>query len=141
MLQTKYISLDEFQEYFQIDLRAEFGTEEAALAFLKRIEDRLETFVDSNFNANVNMRWPNFTQYQNTITNTHYWNKPFMCLKMVILVSIPVTTQKKAKLHVLNVMLLHLTVKQNYVCVASGIETFLICHHSGVYSNGYRYLS
>jgi len=64
MLQTKYISLDEFQEYFQIDLRAEFGTEEAALAFLKRIEDRLETFVDSNFNANVNMRWPNFTQYQ-----------------------------------------------------------------------------
>ena len=64
MLQTKYISLDEFQEYFQIDLRTEFGTEQSALAFLKRIEDRLATFVDSNFNANIEMRWPCFTDYQ-----------------------------------------------------------------------------
>ena len=64
MLQTRYISLDEFNEYFCIDLRAEFGEEIKALAFLKRIEDRLETFVDSNFNANVAQRWPVFTQYQ-----------------------------------------------------------------------------
>lgn len=64
MLQTKYISLDEFEEYFSIDLRAEFGEEIKALAFLKRIEDRLETFVDSNFNANINMRYPRFTDYQ-----------------------------------------------------------------------------
>lgn len=64
MLQTRYISLDEFNEYFQIDLRAEFGTEEKALAFLKRIEDRLETFVDSNFNANIAMKYPCFTQFQ-----------------------------------------------------------------------------
>ncbi len=64
MLQTKYISLDEFNEYFNIDLRAKFGTEEAAIAFLRRIEDRLATFVDSNFNANIDMRFPCFTDYQ-----------------------------------------------------------------------------
>ena len=64
MLQTKYITLDEFTEYFNIDLRAEFGTEEKALAFLKRIEDRLATYCDSKFNCNVDMKYPCFTDYQ-----------------------------------------------------------------------------
>ena len=64
MLQTKYISLDEFNEYFNIDLAAEFGTVEKAKAFLKRIEDRLATFVDSNFNCNIDMKYPCFTDYQ-----------------------------------------------------------------------------
>ncbi len=64
MLQTKYITLDEFQEYFGIDLRAAFKGEENALAFLKRIEDRLETFCDSNFNCNIDFKYPHFTQYQ-----------------------------------------------------------------------------
>lgn len=64
MLQTKYISLEEFQEYFNIDLVQAFNNTENAVAFLKRIEDRLETFVDSNFNANVAMKWPHFTDYQ-----------------------------------------------------------------------------
>lgn len=64
MLQTKYITLDEFQEYFNIDLRAAFGSQEKAQAFLKRIEDRLETFVDANFNRNIDRLYPDFTQYQ-----------------------------------------------------------------------------
>lgn len=64
MLQTKYISLDEFNEYFNIDLAAEFGTVEKAKAFLKRIEDRLATFVDSNFNTNIDYKYPHFTDYQ-----------------------------------------------------------------------------
>ena len=63
-LQTKYITLDEFEEYFNIDLTAEFGSETKALAFLKRIEDRLATFVDSKFNTNIDMKYPNFTDYQ-----------------------------------------------------------------------------
>lgn len=64
MLQTKYISLDEFEEYFNIDLRSAFSGEEPALAFLKRIEDRLETFCDSKFNANIAYKYPRFTDYQ-----------------------------------------------------------------------------
>ena len=64
MLQTRYITLDEFEEYFSINLRAEFGEEIKALAFLKRIEDRLETFVDSNFNANIAFKYPHFSDYQ-----------------------------------------------------------------------------
>ena len=63
-LQTKYITLDEFQEYFNIDLRASFGDESKALAFLKRIEDRLATFCDSKFNQNIDMKYPCFTDYQ-----------------------------------------------------------------------------
>lgn len=64
MLQTKYITLDEFKEYFGIDLTEAFDTDIAATAFLKRIEDRLATFVDSNFNANIDRRFPCFTDYQ-----------------------------------------------------------------------------
>ena len=64
MLQTKYITLDEFEEYFGINLVEAFDTDTNAMAFLKRIEDRLETFVDSNFNANIDRRYPNFTDYQ-----------------------------------------------------------------------------
>ena len=64
MLQTRYISLDEFEEYFGINLNAEFGSEEKANAFLKRIEDRLETFCDSKFNANIARKYPCFTDYQ-----------------------------------------------------------------------------
>ena len=64
MLQTKYITLDEFEEYFNIDLRAAFDTEANAMAFLKRIEDRLATFCDSNFNQNIDMKYPCFTDYQ-----------------------------------------------------------------------------
>lgn len=64
MLQTKYITLDEFQEYFNINLTEELGGDEQANAFLKRIEDRLETFVDANFNRNIDRLYPEFTDYQ-----------------------------------------------------------------------------
>lgn len=64
MLQTKYITLDEFKEYFGIDLTAQFGTDTEAMAFLKRIEDRLATFCDSNFNQNIDRKYPCFTDYQ-----------------------------------------------------------------------------
>lgn len=64
MLQTRYISLDEFNEYFSIDLVASFKSETKAQAFLKRIEDRLSTFVDANFNRNIDKLYPQFTDYQ-----------------------------------------------------------------------------
>lgn len=64
MLQTKYITKDEFEEYFGINLSSELGGDMEAIRFIKRVEDRLATFVDSNFNANIDMKYPYFTDYQ-----------------------------------------------------------------------------
>ena len=65
MLLTRFISLDEFREYFvDVDLRASLGSEESATAFLVRIEDRLETFIDANFNKSVENEYRCFTDYQ-----------------------------------------------------------------------------
>lgn len=65
MLQTKYITLDEFNEYFpEYNLIELMGSNEKALAFLKRIEDRMETFIGANFDKNVARLYPCFTEYQ-----------------------------------------------------------------------------
>ena len=68
MLQTKYITTDEFKEYFGIDLREELHDDSNSsnkdIAFLKRIEDRIETFVNANFYRNVSYEYPKFTEYQ-----------------------------------------------------------------------------
>lgn len=64
-LQTKYITLDEFKQYFpEIDLIEAFGSKEKALAFLKRWEDRIGSFINASFNRNVDMLFPVFTDYQ-----------------------------------------------------------------------------
>ena len=64
ILQTKYITLDEFDEYFPEvgPIRVAMGGEQNALAWLKRIEDRMETFINSNFNRNIEEEYPVFTQ-------------------------------------------------------------------------------
>lgn len=65
MLQTKYITLDEFDEYFpEIHIRQALGDEQKALAWLKRIEDRMHTYIDSNFNRDIDRAYPVFTEYQ-----------------------------------------------------------------------------
>lgn len=65
MLQTKYITLDDYREYFAPkDLVQELGNEENALAFLKRLENRMETYIDSNFNKNIDKQYEKFTDYQ-----------------------------------------------------------------------------
>ena len=65
---TKYISVDEFKAYFGIDLEAELknsaNPSDTANAFLKRIEDRIATFLDANFYRNVDLEYPDFTDYQ-----------------------------------------------------------------------------
>lgn len=63
-LQTRYITLDDFQDYFGIDLRQELGGESMALGFLKRIENRMASFLNSNFNKNVDLEYPYFSDYQ-----------------------------------------------------------------------------
>ena len=67
-LQTKYITPDEFTEYFGINLYAELEDDanpsDKVLRFLKRIENRMESFIDAKFNRNINMLYPEFTDYQ-----------------------------------------------------------------------------
>lgn len=63
-LQTRYITLDEFKEYFDIDLTDEFKTVNEAQHFIERTTFRLETYVDSKFNANIANKYSNFSNYQ-----------------------------------------------------------------------------
>ena len=64
-LQTKYITLDEFSQYFpEINLVEDFGRKEVALAFLKRWEDRIASFINASFNKNIDQLYPTFTDYQ-----------------------------------------------------------------------------
>ena len=63
-LLTKYISIDEFNQYFGDNLESRFDTREEALAFLIRLEDRVETFINANFNKNIDIMYPTFTNYQ-----------------------------------------------------------------------------
>ena len=65
---TKYIQPDDFKTYFGIDLDLELRStgnpSNTALAFLKRIEDRIATFLDANFYRRVDVEYPEFSDYQ-----------------------------------------------------------------------------
>ena len=67
-LQTRYITPDEFTEYFGIDLGAQLqgnaNPSDKANAFLKRIEDRMESFINAHFFKKVTDEWPVFSDYQ-----------------------------------------------------------------------------
>lgn len=67
-IRTKYITPDDFKDYFGIDLEAEMkdsgNPSNTAIAFIKRVEDRLASFIDSKFFRNVDREYPNFTDYQ-----------------------------------------------------------------------------
>lgn len=64
MLKTKYITLDDIKNYLGEDLRLALGSEESAIAFVVRIENRLETFIDANFNRSIEREYPCFSDYQ-----------------------------------------------------------------------------
>ena len=67
-LQTKYITSDEFREYTGIDLYAELkdtsNASDKVVAFLKRIEDRMEVYLNAHFFKVVSDCWPTFTNEQ-----------------------------------------------------------------------------
>ena len=67
-LLTKYITADEFREYTGVDLEAELrdtsNPSNKVNAFLKRIEDRMEVFMNTHFFKNVQEEWPCFTDFQ-----------------------------------------------------------------------------
>ena len=67
-IKTKYITPDDFKEYFGIDLDLELknsaNPSDTAEAFLLRIENRLATFIDAEFYRKVDEEYPQFTDYQ-----------------------------------------------------------------------------
>ena len=67
-LLTKYITADEFCEYTGINLEAELkdtnNPSNKVNAFLKRIEDRMEVFLNSHFFKNIGELYPEFTDEQ-----------------------------------------------------------------------------
>ena len=67
-LLTKYITADEFREYTGIDLAEELkdtsNASDKVNEFLKRVEDRMETYLNAHFFKNVNELYPEFTNEQ-----------------------------------------------------------------------------
>lgn len=67
-IQTRYITKDEFREYSGIDLDAQLKDDDnpsdKANAFLKRIEVRMEAFLNANFFRNINVEYRKFSDYQ-----------------------------------------------------------------------------
>lgn len=68
MLKSKYITKDDFKEYWGIDLEVELKTNDNPSdevdAFLFRIETRIATHLDAKFYRNVDMEYPKFSDYQ-----------------------------------------------------------------------------
>lgn len=68
MLQTRYITPDDFLEYTGIDLGAQLkgnaNPSDKAKAFLNRIEVRMESYLNANFFKRVSDCWPVFNDYQ-----------------------------------------------------------------------------
>lgn len=67
-LKTKYISKEDFKQYFGIDLEAELkandNPSDEADAFLKRVENRMSAFLNANFYKDIDKDFTNFTNYQ-----------------------------------------------------------------------------
>lgn len=67
-LQTRYITPDDFQVYFGIDLGVQLkgnaNPSDKAMAFLMRIEDRMESYLNAKFFKLVTEEYPKFTNWQ-----------------------------------------------------------------------------
>ena len=67
-LKTRYITKDDFKQYFGIDLDIELKDDDnpsnKSNAFLKRIEDRMEVFLNSHFFKNITDLYPHFSNEQ-----------------------------------------------------------------------------
>lgn len=67
MLKSKYITLDDYFDYFGEDLRHLMTSEnpsKEAQAFLYRWENRVSSYINARFHRNVEMEYPRFTEYQ-----------------------------------------------------------------------------
>lgn len=65
---TRYITADEFREYTGVDLQAELrdtsNPSDKVNAFLRRIEDRMEVFLNAHFFKRVTDEWPYWSDEQ-----------------------------------------------------------------------------
>lgn len=70
---TRYITVDEFKEYFGIDLDASLNDTDnpsnKSVAFLKRVEDSMEVFLNAHFFKKITDLWPWWSDEQK------YWYK------------------------------------------------------------------
>lgn len=68
MLKSKYITADDFKEYFGIDLanmlKSDDNPSDTANAFLTRLENRIEAYIDANFYRKVEEEYQTFSDYQ-----------------------------------------------------------------------------
>lgn len=68
MLKSKYITADDFKDYFGMDLenmlKSDDNPSNTVNAFLLRLETRLSAYIDANFYRNVDYEYPNFSDYQ-----------------------------------------------------------------------------
>lgn len=67
-LKSKYITADDFKDYFGIDLNLELKNDDnpsnTVNAFLLRVETRMEAFLDANFYRKIEEEYPLFSDYQ-----------------------------------------------------------------------------
>lgn len=67
-LLTRYITADEFRQYTGVDLEAELkdtaNPSDKVNAFLRRVEDRMETYLNAHFFKRVTDHWPCFSEEQ-----------------------------------------------------------------------------
>lgn len=63
MLNTKYITPDDFKSYTGIDLEIELSGGDAK-AFIYRVEKRLEAYISANYYRIVDESWPHLSDFQ-----------------------------------------------------------------------------
>ena len=67
MLQSKYITKDDYFEYFgeSLDMLEDgLNPSNKVNAFLFRLETRMASFIEVNFNLSIDRLYPQFTDYQ-----------------------------------------------------------------------------
>lgn len=64
MLKTKYITIDNLNDYAGVNLIEELGSKEKASAFLNRLEIRMNSFLNARLFQNVDFLYGKFTNFQ-----------------------------------------------------------------------------
>ena len=63
-LKSKYVTIDEFNAYFAVNLESMMREPGSASALLYRTENRVASYLNANFYKNIDTIYPVFTDYQ-----------------------------------------------------------------------------
>ena len=67
-IKTQYITPDDFKQYFGIDLEARLkgdaNPSDKSYSFLKRIEDRMESYLNAHFFKNISVEYGCMSDFQ-----------------------------------------------------------------------------